>query len=113
MRLKKREYGIIGLVLLLFIGIAWAVDESVTVSSTAVGLTAAKYGSNRHAMICVEGNAIRFTLDGITTPTSGSTGVGIKLEINQCLIVDLNDHIKNFKAIRNSATDATIRATYW
>lgn len=111
MKLKKWEWGIIGLFLLGLIGVAWAIDESITVSYTAKTLTAADYAQFQHALIRTETNSIRFTLDGITTPTSA--GVGIKLEIGESLYLPNQDLITKFKAIRSSATDATLKCAYW
>jgi len=113
MKLKKWEFIIIFIILLVAVGIGWAIDETVTVSMTPKALTAANYGAFNKGLVCVEGNAIRFTLDGVTTPTSGSSGVGIKLDIGQCIELTTNDQLVKFRAIRNSATDATIRCTYW
>ena len=111
MKLKKFEYTLIASILLFLIGIAWAIDESVTVSFTSKGLTAANYSQFQKAMITVETNAIRFTLDGITTPTSA--GVGIKLNVGENLFLPNQDLISKFRAVRSSATDATLKVTYW
>ena len=111
MRLKKWEYGIIGLLLLSLFGIAYAIDESITVSYTAKTLTAADYTQFQHALIRTETNSIRFTLDGITVPTSA--GVGMKLEIGESLYLPNQDLMTKFKAVRSSATDASLKCAYW
>ena len=111
MKLKHIEWALIIGIVLALIGIAWAIDESVTVSTTSKALTAASYKQFQKAMITVETNAIRFTLDGITTPTSA--GVGIKLNVGENLFLPNQDLISKFRAIRSSATDATLKVTYW
>lgn len=109
--MKKWEWGIVGLILLTLIGVAWAIDESITVSYTSIGLTSGNYGSSRNAFITVEGNYIRFTLDGVTVPTSA--GVGIRLEIGQNLTLTYANDLSKFRAVRGSATDATLKVTYY
>lgn len=110
-RLKKIEWFIVIVVLtIMTIGIAWAIDESVTVSSTAIGLTEAKFLNNTGAMCRVEGNYIRFTMDGITTPTSA--GVGIRLDVGETVFMG-RDQMVLFKAVRGSATNATLKCTYY
>ncbi len=111
MKLKKTEWGIIFFALFCLIGIAYAIDESVTVSYTAKTLTLANYTQFQRALIRTETNSIRFTLDGITTPTSA--GVGIKLEIGESLNLPNQDLIIKFKAVRSSSTDAALKVTYW
>lgn len=90
--------------------------ESLTVSSTAVGLTASKYTqtsatlptiSAKFALITVEDDAIRFRTDG-TDPT---TTEGHKLAAGDTLLLDCWDDIRRFKAIRVT-TDAKIRVSY-
>jgi hypothetical protein len=115
MRLKIWEWLIIVGVIISLFGLAYALDEALTVSSTAVTLTAGNYVNARAAIIAVEGNDIRFTLDGVSVPTSGTAGVGIKLykDVIYCNILTSNAKIKNFKAVRESATaDATIHISY-
>ena len=112
MKLKKWEWLIIAVIVIGMVGIGIALDEALTVSSTAVSLTAASYVNATRAIISVETNDIRFTLDGVTLPTSG--GVGIKLPKDAVYpdILTSKAAIKNFKAVRASATDATIHVTY-
>jgi hypothetical protein len=111
MRLNKWELGVIVLILLAFFGIAWAIDEQITVSSTPIGLTAAKYGQLRNALITVETNDIRFTLDGVTVPTSG--GAGIKLFVGQSLTLGYQNDLSKFSAVRDSGTNAKLSVTYY
>lgn len=113
-RLKKWEYGLIIGTLLLLSGLAYAqyAYESITVSSTAKSLTTATYGRANRAFITVEGNSIRYTLDGTNTPTSAGVGHRRTSADTQPLILVNTDEIKNFRAVRSSATDATIKVTY-
>ena len=112
MKLKRWEWLIIIIVIFTLFGIAWALDETITVSYTPIGLTSTKYLIHRNALIYVEGNAIRFTLDGVAVPTSG--GIGIKLDVGQNLNLITRGQISKFKAVRDSATaNATLQVTYW
>src|SRR5512133_163434 len=103
--------------------------ESITVSGTAIGCTAAKIkvlaiatgtggtgapasGRTREAtsaLITVEGQAIRFRLDG-TAPTAS---VGHQLNPGDSLQLEGYDAIARFLAIRVDAADATLRVTYF
>ena len=112
MKLKRWEWLIIiGVVLTLF-GIAWAVDEKLTVSSTTVTLTSSKYANATSAILSVEGNDIKITLDGVTIPTSAGVGVVIKKDAVYSNILTSKAAIQNFKAVRASSTDATINISY-
>jgi len=89
--------------------------ESITVSNTAVGLTAANIRKAdelfrqqcKKVLITVESNPIRFTIDG-TIPT---TTVGHLLNPSDIYECDGADAFK-FKAIR-TGSDATIQCTYY
>lgn len=90
--------------------------EQITVSSTAVGLTAANYditgadlGRRTKRVVCsVESNDIRFRVDG-TSPTAS---VGYPVTSGSQIVIDKPNDISNFKAIRQSA-DATLSCIYW
>jgi hypothetical protein len=93
--------------------------ESVTVSSTAIGLSATKYGpieNTSHskstyahrALITIEGDQIRWTCDG-TVPTST---VGHRGNVDDVIELVGFDAIRLFKAIRLT-TDATLKASYF
>lgn len=93
--------------------------ESVAVSTTAVGLSATKYGPIAHAtlpvssaanlaLITVEGDQIRWTIDG-TTPT---TTVGHRANVDGVINLEGFDAIRLFRAIRVT-TDASIKVTYF
>ncbi len=89
--------------------------ESITVSSTAIGFTAAKlalaislYGRDvQKVLVTVESYPVRFTVDG-TTPTSS---VGHLLNVGDIYTCDGEDVFK-FRAIRTTS-DATIMCTYY
>ena len=74
--------------------------EALTVSTVAVGFTAATIGSDRpHAHVIVEGNAVRYRIDG-TDPT---TTVGTVLEPGDELILDSTHDLVNIRFIRRDA----------
>ena len=85
--------------------------ESITVSTTAIGITESKMkrGANPccTAFITLEGANIRFRLDG-TAPT---TTEGHQLINGQNLTLASPSDIRKFLAIRDDATDATLRVT--
>lgn len=82
--------------------------ETLTVSSTAVGLTAAKYANGvLFAYVTVETSPIRFWIDG-TNPTAAQ---GILLLAGEAVELDSPAEITNFRAIAVS-TDATLNIAY-
>jgi hypothetical protein len=94
------------------IGLSPFAYESVTVSSSAVGLTAATYrqaGYAVQAFLTLEGAEIRWRIDG-SNPT---TTEGHLLEPGQNLTLDSPDAVKNFRAIRTGATNGTLKVTYF
>jgi len=112
MKLKRWEWLIIAGLIAVMFGIAYAVDEKITVSYTAKSLTAASYTNATRAIISVSGNDIKFTTDGVTVPTSGGVGVVLKKDLVYTDILISNTAIKNFKAVRASDTDAVINISY-
>jgi hypothetical protein len=112
--LRRWEIGLILGVLLVLAGLAYAqfAYESVTVSSASKALTAGTYGAGvKKALITCETNSIRFTLDGVQVPTSA--GVGHLLYPGQPLVLENRYQIVKFRAVRASATDATLKVTYF
>ena len=88
--------------------------ESITVSNTAIGFTAATRNpptgnKPNKAVFTVETAQIRFTVDG-TTPTSS---VGFLGYIGDVVSINGEHDIKAFRAIRVSGTDATIQPIYF
>lgn len=93
--------------------------ESVTVSNSAIGLSASKYGPvrsasddtsklARKALITVETDQIRWTADG-TTPTAA---IGHRQNVDDVIELEGIDAIRLFRAIRVT-TDASIKVTYY
>ena len=82
--------------------------ESVPVSSTALGLTAATYENARGAIITVEDAAVRYRLDG-TAPTSTEGHVQLAGGV---IRLSSADEIKNFRVIRKDSVNATLRVSY-
>lgn len=88
--------------------------EAITVSTTAVGFTAATFApSNAReavaAMFTVESNPVRYRYDGTApTATEGHRAVAA----NDPIIIYGRQNIRNFKSIREGAADATVRVTY-
>jgi len=79
-------------------------SETLTVSSAAVGITAAELaGQPDYAFITVEGAAIRFWVDG-TDPTAT---VGHPAE-NGGTIELFGDELVKFRAIRRDGVNATL-----
>ena len=95
-------------------GRAGFTHESITVSSSSVGLTEATYSPGtqvpptRGAIITVEDQNIRFRIDG-TAPTSS---VGHLAKNDDTITLGSIDDVTNFRAIRQSGVDATIRVSY-
>ena len=83
-------------------------NESITVSTSSVALTAATFGDAQHAFITVETAAIRFWLDG-TAPTAT---VGHVLDIADKLELNSNTQLEDVRFIRRDGTDATLRVSY-
>ncbi len=89
-------------------------QEQLTVSSTALGFTSAKYlptngtrPANKVILTVDPTNPIRWTMDGTTpTTTVGHYLVGATLEI------DGYGNIKAFRAIKQGATDAVVSVTF-
>ena len=82
--------------------------QTVTVSTTAVGVTAVVNAKVAHrAVITVETAQIRFRYDG----TAPSSSVGHILNAGDRIILEGRNNIGNFLAIRTGGTDATIQVT--
>lgn len=80
--------------------------ESITVSNTAIGVTAAKIPNHNYAFVTVETDQIRFRVDG-TDPTASE---GHLFEAGDTFELMGGRAIINFKAIRVT-TDATLRVS--
>lgn len=84
--------------------------ESITVSSTAVGLTAATYTSGGRiancAILTVETDSLRWFADGSTATSSAHLAA-----VNDVIVLRHAAAVARFSAIRVT-TDATVRASY-
>ena len=86
----------------------WATFESITVSTTALGLTAALKEDADLALVTVESQAVRYRLDGLA-PTAT---VGHNLDVGAVLELEGHWEIDQFQAIRRDGVDATLRVSY-
>jgi len=86
--------------------------ESITVGTTAVGLTTSVYksdtGTAARAIITVETDQVRYRYDG-TSPTSTE---GHLLNATDTLLVVGRGNLDRIRFIRAGADDATIRVSY-
>lgn len=82
--------------------------EQLTVADTITALTSATYAGTRFAVVEIRDAAISFRIDG-GNPTS--TVGHIATDGTLIELTSLSD-ITNFKAIRTTATSATIAITY-
>jgi len=113
MKLKKWEWLIIAGVIAICFGIAWAVDEAVTVSFTAVGPTASKCTNASKAILYIETADVWATFDGVTTPTSAGVGIRLSKETIYTDILTSNTDITNLKMVRSSGgVDAKAHLAY-
>jgi len=111
--LKWFEVAILASILIAGLAYGQWAYESITVSYTVKTLTAATYGAGvQRAFITVDGNDIRFTTDGVATPTSA--GVGHKfLTTSEGRWLNKYE-LKKFKAVRaSSSADAVLKITYY
>lgn len=90
--------------------------EELTISTAALGLTAAKINpggtfpdKRKGVIIVVTAQPINFRIDG-TDPTST---VGIPAAAGDIIKLFGEQTLKQFKAIRSGASDATLRVTYF
>ena len=82
--------------------------ESLTVSTTAVVLTAATYGSCNCALITVEDATSRVYVDG-TVPTAS---VGHEVHDGDIIELESADELQKFRAIRRDSVNVILRASY-
>lgn len=87
---------------------AFYAHETLTISSTAVALTAATYAGARAALITVEDASVRYRFDG-GTPTSS---VGHVADAGDIITLETANELVAFKAIRKDGSDATISVSY-
>ena len=91
--------------------------EEITVSTVAIGLTAAEHqdtdtsGVRRPAtavLMTVHDQPIRMTLEG-TTPTNT---LGHSIQADATLLIGGLENIKNLQMIREGGSDAEVEVTY-
>lgn len=86
--------------------------ETITVAGTAIGCTAATYGSNNdshiRAVLTLAGGVVRYRYDG-SNPTAS---VGHLLHHGDTVVVEGIVNVKNFKAIRAGDVSGTLSVTY-
>ena len=103
------------LILIIILGlssfaIAASDDETITVSTTAIGLTSAKITSSVSYVICtLETAQIRFRV-ARWNPTST---IGHIMNAGQSLELTTIDDIVKFRAIRTGATDGVLTCSYY
>ncbi len=84
--------------------------ESITVSTTAVALTANLRNTHVFAFITVEGAPVRYRPDGdVTAPTST---VGHALEIGDTLAIRGTEQLEKIRFIRRDGADGTLMVSY-
>ncbi|KKN79584.1 hypothetical protein LCGC14_0337880 [marine sediment metagenome] len=90
--------------------------EAITVSNSAKSFTAVTYAPSgtvppvHRAVVTVEDQNLRYTIDGSTTPT---TSVGHLAKDEYVIILTSKTMIQNFKAIRATGSDSKIKVTYF
>jgi hypothetical protein len=88
--------------------------EQITVAGTAIGFTVAKITAPGRPQATVatcrlETAEIRYTLDGVTTPTST---VGTPLEPLEGITFNGHDVLEKFLAIRTTGSSGTLNCVY-
>ena len=89
-------------------GHRWSDGESLTVSTTALALTAANYAGHNSAFIDVQAEAIRYRLDGVAP----STTVGHIAASASTILLENVHEIAGFRVIRDDASDAPLFISY-
>jgi len=103
---------------------AWAAGSAVYQETITPGNTATGFASNLNpstgtfahqyasaALITVEGNSMRFCMDG-TVPTQGSSGVCHTMAAGQSYYIRGGANVRNFRCIDYTSGQAsTVRAT--
>jgi len=84
-------------------------DETITVSTTAVGFTQATYADAKAASMVTAGGPIRIRLSG-SLPTST---IGYEAADGSSVDVEGAGDIANFRMIRSGGADVTVFVTYW
>lgn len=88
-------------------GTSFFAYEDLTVSTTAVGFTAATFAGATKATVYVEGAPVRFRITGTPTATSGDT-----LEIGARVELESADEVNRIKFISRDGASATLRCHF-
>ena len=88
-------------------GPAFSDSESITVTSAAIGLTAATLAGMIHAHITCESTPVRYWLDA----TDPSATVGHRLEVGGVIDLDSAHQLANVRFFAVGA-DATLRVSF-
>lgn len=115
LRFKWWEVVILGSILLAGVAFGAAVfHESLTVTDEVKTLTASVYGPGaKKAWLSVKENDIVYTLDGVSTPTTGGVGHMLRTT-DQGLWLENIYQIQRFKCVRASYRgDATLNVSYY
>lgn len=91
------------------LGVVWDAFESITVSSTALRLTAGTFDDADVALITVESQAVRYRMDGGDVPTASA---GHQLEAGDIWPLTDPDQLEKFRVIRRDGADSTLRVSY-
>ena len=89
-------------------GANYTAYESLTISTTAVALTAATVSGLTYALITNEAGAVRFRLDG-TAPTAS---VGHVMLDGDSLVLNSAHELVNAQFISRDGVTATLRCSY-
>ena len=87
--------------------LSYSAFEALSVSSTALPLTANLADSRTHAFVTVAVDAVRFRLDGVAP----SATVGHLANVGDTIILDGRAELDGFRVIRVT-TDATLSVSY-
>lgn len=83
--------------------------ETITVSTSAIGFTAATFGKERtRALVTVEDAGVRYRVDG----TDPSPTVGHHLDPGDTLDLDSFMQLKKARFVRRDGADATLSCSY-
>lgn len=99
----------------LYPAVSYVAFEQITVAASSVGFTAARIRPSgrsdqaQHAICRLETAQVRWTMDGVTVPT---TTVGTTLEVGETMQIDDPVLIANFRAIRTGAVSGQLDCTY-
>lgn len=88
-------------------GVSFFAYEDLSVSTTAVGFTAATRGTAGRATVLVEGAPVRFRITG--TPTAS---VGDTLEIGDRMELESADEVSRITFISRDGATATLRCHF-